>query len=235
MVHTMWEQINDIMRRAGVRTAENVADFLPGLVGLLIILLTAAVIALVVRALVLRVLKGLHFDRHAEQMGFTGLVGWSTDGPSVVVSRAVMWLVVAIGLLIGLSALDAALPSQFALTIFHYLPDLLAALAILVVGNLLARFVARSVLIGAVNLQLQSARLLSVGVKWLLLVLAWAMALEHLGIGGQILTLAFGIAFGAIALALALAVGLGSKDAVSRSLERQLREPAGRPDELKHV
>jgi hypothetical protein len=61
------------------------------------------------------------------------------------------------------------------------------------------------------------------------------MALEHLGIGGRILTLAFGIAFGGIALALALAVGLGSKDAVSRSLERQLREPVERPDELKHV
>jgi hypothetical protein len=47
------------------------------------------------------------------------------------------------------------------------------------------------------------------------------MALEHLGIGGQIVRLGFGILFGGIVLALALAVGLGSKDMVSRSLERQ--------------
>ena len=71
-------------------------------------------------------------------------------------------------------------------------------------------------------MQIQSARLLSIGVKWLVLVLAGAMALDHLGIGRQILLLAFGILFGGIVLALALAVGLGSKEMVSRSLERQI-------------
>jgi hypothetical protein len=52
-------------------------------------------------------------------------------------------------------------------------------------------------------------------------VLAVAMALEHLGIGGRIVFLAFGILFGGIVLALALAVGLGSKDLVTRSLSRE--------------
>jgi hypothetical protein len=61
------------------------------------------------------------------------------------------------------------------------------------------------------------------------------MALEHLGIGGHILTLAFGILFGGIVLALAIAVGLGSKEMVTRSLERQLGEPGERPDKLTHV
>jgi hypothetical protein len=70
-------------------------------------------------------------------------------------------------------------------------------------------------------MNVQYARLLSVGVKWLVLVLTAAMALEHLGIGGKIVDLAFGILFGGIVLALALAVGLGSKDLVSRSLDRQ--------------
>jgi hypothetical protein len=60
-----------------------------------------------------------------------------------------------------------------------------------------------------------------VGVKWLILVIASAMALEHLGIAGQIVPLAFTILFGGIVLALALAVGLGSKDVVSRSWERE--------------
>jgi hypothetical protein len=52
-------------------------------------------------------------------------------------------------------------------------------------------------------------------------VLTTAMALDHLGIGGKIVDLAFAILFGGIVLALALAVGLGSKDLVSRSLEQQ--------------
>jgi hypothetical protein len=92
---------------------------------------------------------------------------------------------------------------------------------VMIVGLILARFLARSVLISAVNMHLQSARLLSLGVKWLVTVLAGAMALGHLGIGGLIVQVSFGILFGGIVLALALAVGLGSKDMVSRSWERQ--------------
>jgi hypothetical protein len=127
------------------------------------------------------------------------------------------------------------MPSEFALAIFDYMPDLLAALVIVIVGNILARFLARSVLISAVNMQIQAARLLSIGVKWLVLVLAGAMALEHLRIGRQILLLAFGILFGGIVLALALAVGLGSKEMVTRSLERQIRETGEESDKLDHV
>jgi ABC-type Na+ efflux pump permease subunit len=81
------------------------------------------------------------------------------------------------------------------------------------------------VLIGAVNLNLQYARLLSAGVRWMVMVLAVAMALDHLAIGGEIIRLAFGILFGGIVLALALAVGLGSKELVSRSLERETSRP----------
>jgi hypothetical protein len=110
---------------------------------------------------------------------------------------------------------------MFVLRLFGYLPDVIAAILILIVGLLVARFVSRGVLISAVNMQIHSARLLSLGVKWLVVVLAGAMALEHLGIGGQIVRLSFGILFGGIVLALALAFGLGSKDMVGRSLERQ--------------
>jgi hypothetical protein len=98
----------------------------------------------------------------------------------------------------------------------------------------MARFLARSVLISAVNMQIQSARLLSLGVKWLVMVVSGAMALDHLGIGGEIVRLSFGILFGGIVLALALAVGLGSKDMVSRSWERQSGRAEEEPSEHFH-
>ena len=100
---------------------------------------------------------------------------------------------------------------------------------ILVVGTLIARFLARSVLIGAVNAQLQYARFLSLGVKWLVLVLTAAMALDHLEVGGAIVELAFSILFGGIVLTLALAIGLGSREIVSRSLESQLERDRPTP------
>jgi ABC-type Na+ efflux pump permease subunit len=119
--------------------------------------------------------------------------------------------------------------------LFADLQDVITAIIVLVAGSIAARFLARSVLIGAVNMNLQYARLLSVGVKWLVTVLAVTIALEQLGIGSGIIRLAFGILFGGIVLALALAVGLGSKELVSRSLEREtsktsiksMKEPVG--------
>jgi hypothetical protein len=96
----------------------------------------------------------------------------------------------------------------------------------------IARFLSRSVLIGAVNMNVQYARLLSLGVKWLVLVLTAAMVLDHLGIGGNIVELAFGILFGGIVLTLSLAVGLGSREIVSRSLERTADRMPPRPVDL---
>jgi hypothetical protein len=183
-----------------------------------------------------RLLRGFNFDQRASQLGLGFLGEWSVAGtPSLALARLLFWAIVILGLLAGLTALDARMPSEFALAIFDYMPDLLAALVIVIVGNILARFLARSVLISAVNMQIQAARLLSIGVKWLVLVLAGAMALEHLRIGRQILLLAFGILFGGIVLALALAVGLGSKEMVTRSLERQIRETEEESDKLDHV
>ena len=117
---------------------------------------------------------------------------------------------------------------------FGYLPNVLAAAIVVLVGNFFARFLARSALIGAVNMQLQSARLISLAVKWLILVLTAAMAMEHVGIGGDIIKMAFAITFGGIVLTIALAVGLGSKDVVSRSWERQ-QEKQDEEQPLKHL
>ncbi len=232
----MWEQVDVILRQAAQRTAENVAGFLPGIVGLLVIFLVALIIAVMVRVIVLRALRGLQFDERAERLGLGTVADWSVvGGPSMLVARIAMWAVLVVGLLIGFSALDAALPEAFARVVFAYLPNLLAAMLILLFGVILAQFLARSVLIGAVNLQLPSARLASVGVKWLVLILAWVIALEHLGIGRRILMLAFGILFAGIVLALALAFGLGSQEAVRRMLADRLRRQEEPPDKLTHV
>jgi hypothetical protein len=81
---------------------------------------------------------------------------------------------------VGIAAFDANLTSQLVRNLFAYLPNVLGAVLVILVGSIIARFLARSVLIGAVNVNLHFARLLSVGVKWLVIVLTVAMALEHL-------------------------------------------------------
>jgi hypothetical protein len=181
-----------------------------------------------------RALGGLEFDRRMETLGIS-VADWApSQSMSALIASAAYWLVLVLGLLLGLTALDASLPSQFALTVFQYVPHLVAALVILIVGSVIARFLARAVLIGAVNMGVQHARLLSLTIKWQVIIVAAAMALEHIGIGRTVLTLAFGIVFGGVVFAVALAVGLGARDAVSRALESELRGPS-REDKLDHM
>jgi hypothetical protein len=121
-------------------------------------------------------------------------------------------------------AFNSDITSSLVRSIFAYVPNIIGAIFVLVIGTIVARFVARSVLIGAVNLNLGYARLLSVGTKWMVIVVTIAMALVHLRIAPGIVELAFGILFGGIVLALALAVGLGSRELVSKQLERDTKK-----------
>jgi hypothetical protein len=232
----MWQQIQRIVDRATTRILDSIANFLPGLIVLAVIVAVALLIALMTRYVLIRVLRGLDFDRYANQFGVTMGVEWPVGrSPSLFIARAAYWTILFLGLLVGLTALDATMPSQFAMSIFQFLPHLLAALFILIIGGLLARFLARSVLIGAVNMRIHYARALSLAVKWLLLIIAAAMALDHIGIGRTILLLAFGIVFGGIVLATALAIGLGARDVVARALERQVESSDTSKDRLDHV
>jgi hypothetical protein len=230
----MMQEIERALAEAGTRIVDSIANFLPGALVLLVLVIGSLILAWVVRYALLRAMRGLDFDRRAELLGLS-LAEWtSSRSGAQLIASAVYWTILALGLLLGLSALDAALPSRFAMSVLQYVPHLAAAMVILLVGGLLARFLSRAVLIGAVNMQIQFARFLSVAVKWLVLTVAAAMALDHVGIGRTILLLAFGIAFGGIVLATALAVGLGAKDTVSRALERQLRD-SSHQNKLDHV
>jgi hypothetical protein len=224
----MWVQIQQALNESMVRVITKIANFLPGIVALVVALAIAIVFAWTVANLLRRSLRSFQFDDRLATWGLSSLAEWSpSNSPTLLVIRVISWVIILIGFLVGLSAFDATLTSQFVERFFSYLPNAAAAIILLFVGNIFARFLSRSVLIGAVNMNLQYARLLSMGVKWLVLVLTVAMALEHLAIGGTIVFLAFAILFGGIVLALSLAVGLGSKDLVSRSLEREAnRMPA---------
>lgn len=220
----MWQQVHDSLSQSAHRVLFKLASFLPGLVALLVAVLVLALIGAAVAALLRRVLTSAKFDERMARNSPDAISDWSPSGsPTLLVARIAFWACVALGFIIGISAFDASSNgSQISTFLLPYLTHSVGAIVLLIIGNLVARFLERSVLIGAVNARLQYARFLSLGIKWLVLVLTAAMILDHLEIGGAIVELAFGILFGGIVLTLALAVGLGSRDIVSRSLEKNV-------------
>jgi hypothetical protein len=215
------------------RVLVKMASFLPGLLALIVAVVVFTAFGAFLAFLLRRILTSAKFDQRFARNQSAGVADWSTaHSPTQLVARTAFWASVLLGFILGISAFDASYAgnSQIAVLLIPYLTHSVGAVLILIAGSVIARFLARSVLIGAVNLQLQYARFLSLGVKWLVLVLTAAMVLDHLEIGGVVVELAFGILFGGIVLTLSLAIGLGSRDLVSRSLEKTAdRAPDPKP------
>lgn len=221
----MWQQVHSALSESAHRALFKLASFLPGLLALLVAVIVLTAIGAGLAALLRRILTAVKFDERISRNQTGSVSEWApAHSPTVLLSRIVFWAFVMMGLAIGISAFDASYSnnSQVSFFLISYLTHSVGAVILLLAGNLVARFLSRSVLIGAVNAKLQYARFLSLGVKWLVLVFTGAMVLDHLQIGGTVVELAFGILFGGIVLTLALAVGLGSRDIVSRSLERNV-------------
>lgn len=235
----MWEQTKSTFLDAVDRILQAVARLVPGLLVMVLLLLLSAGVAALASALVRRAGARLDLDRRLRAWGMAAPPMPGRLGPTRLAARLAAWAVVAVGFVVGLSVLESSATSALALRLLDYAPHALVGLVILLVGLAGSRALERSILIGAVNMGLHSARLLGLGARWLVLVLASAMALEHLGVGGTILTVAFAIAFGGIVLSLSLAVGLGARDLVGRSLERHLERSESRetpaPDQLHHL
>ena len=231
----MWQQVHLALLDSLHRAVYKVATLLPGVLALVVALVVAIAIGWLLAMLVRRFLVAIEFDARAEKWGVAGVSDWSpTNSPTFLVARIVFWAAVVIGLFVGIAAFAAASAVGISAYIVGYLSKVVAAAVVLFVGIVIARFLSRSVLINGVNMNLQHARLLSLGVKWLVLVFTAAMVLDHLGIAPRIVDIGFGILFGGIVLALTLAVGLGSRDLVSRSLEREREKSAVEEDVVRH-
>ena len=222
----MWDQIEQSLHQSMQRVFTKIAMLLPGILAFIVVLLIFFALAALFTYIVRRILIWSRFDERLNERT-TSVAEWSPSrSPTLLIGRIVFWSFLLAGVLLGLSAFEAAsTDSVLAGYVFAYLPRIIGAVILLFLGNLVARFLSRSVLIGAVNMNLHYARLLASGVKWLVLVLTTAMVLDHLAIAGGIVDMAFGILFGGIVLAMALAVGLGSRDLVSRSIEREVSRP----------
>lgn len=236
---SIWQHMGVALHDSVYRVLSFLIGLLPGLLALILAIAVLTAIGALASYILRRILTSVKFDERVARNRAvdisSSIQDWApSHSPTVLIARTAFWLCVVLGFVIGISAFDASYASATRMSTFllPYLTHAVGAIVLLIAGNLMARFLSRSVLIGAVNAQLTYARFLSLGVKWLVLVLTAAMVLDHLGIGGNIVELAFGILFGGIVLTLSLAVGLGSREIVSRSLERTADKMPPRPMEV---
>ena len=221
-----------------VETRERLAAILPGFLALFTLLVLGLACGWLVRTILARGAHAIGVDRLMERWGVgpslrrSGLL----RAPSELLGLIAFWAVFLVFSSAGVDAITPAGGASATVLLFAFLPHFFAALLIIVVGWLVANFLSRSILIAAVNARVPEARLLARAAHWGVLLFAVATALTQLGIGKEMVLVAFGITFGGLVFALALAFGLGGRDIAASVLARRLRRESPPPQErLTHL
>jgi hypothetical protein len=233
----MTDTIATALESAWTNFLQGVVDALPRVLAMLSIVLVGWLVAVAVSFLVRQALRLMKIDAFAQRTGAADLLRRMEMPPlDRVIGSLVFWVIWLGFLSSGLAALGLTGMEQMTASFVEFVPSLVAALVILVVGILAANFAWRATLLGAVNARMPAARLVSAAVRFLIISLAVAMALEQIAVAKTVVVTAFAIAFGAVMLGLSIAFGIGGGSIARRVLEKQFSEPEPEPpDTMSHI
>jgi hypothetical protein len=198
-----------------------ILGYLPTLLGALLILIVGWIVAKIIKRLIETLLKAVRFDALADKAGITGILkkGNLKITAGELISGLVYWLVIIMVLVMVVNALGLPKASDVLASLFAYVPNVIAALFVLVVAMFLASFVSGIVQTAAGNANLPRPELYAGVSRWAIIIFAVTIALGELGIATLLVTTTFNIILGGVCLALALAFGLGGKDTAAKYLD----------------
>jgi len=191
---------------------------IPKIIAFLIILIIGWLIAGAIGKAVGALLRAVKFNDLAQRAGLTDFVrnmGVQTDAAGVLASIA-KWFVRLIVLITAFDALGLPAVSQVLEQLLLWLPNLVVALVVLVIGGLVAGAMASLVRGASAEAGLGNPDLLATIARGAVWAFAIVIAVNQIGVAATLVNTLFMAVVGAIALALGLAFGLGGRETAAR-------------------
>jgi Mechanosensitive ion channel, conserved TM helix len=203
-----------------------IAVLLPNLFFAVAIILIGWTVCNLIRKIVIRVLKLCQFDVLAERAGIKRALerGGIKQSTSEIVGLLVFWFLFLIAIVTTLETLDLSGATDTLHTIYLYIPKIVAALVVLILGLYFANFLESVTRTSCANAGLEQAASIGRAAYIGTTVFVVAGIFEILDIASEIVIWAFILVFGAVCLALALAFGIGGRDVAARHLEKWLEQ-----------
>jgi small-conductance mechanosensitive channel len=192
----------------------DIVAWLPSLLGALLWLVLGWIVARLLQFILSNLLRRLGLDRVAERAGATQVLTNAGLNPSAsyLIARVVYWLILLVFILAAAESLGLQGVVETLRAVIAYVPNILAAALILLLGSLIARLLGDAVGALAVQSGLSSGVIVGQAVRYILLIFVGILTLGQLGIQTTLLTTVIIVLITAIALSLALAFGIGSRD-----------------------
>ncbi|MEK7335042.1 MAG: hypothetical protein AAB222_06945 [Candidatus Binatota bacterium] len=206
--------------------ATKVGAFLPDLFAAIIILFLGWIGCNIARKVAVRLLKVCQFDVLADRSGLNQALarGGVKQTPTEILGLLIFWFLFLVVIVATLDALGLPGVTETLNTIFLYIPKVVAAIVMLILGLYLANFIETVTRTSCANAGLQQADSIGQVAYYATVVFIIAGILEILEIATEIVVWAFILIFGSVCLALAIAFGLGGREVAARFLERWLED-----------
>jgi hypothetical protein len=197
-----------------------IINIIPGLIGAALLLVVTYAIARIIADLVKGLLSTVGFNTVPEKLG----LNWSAQRtPSEWAGQLILILI----MLFSVTAAFELLGSEFLVTTMDvflgFLWQVFLAAVIFAFGLYFANLAYNIINRTGIN----NSNFVGRAAQAAVIIFTSAMALREIGVGEDIINLAFGISLGAVALAFALAFGLGSQRVAERELEGVIKSLRG--------
>lgn len=189
--------------------------FIPALVGAVILLIIGWILSDVIARLVVALLERVGFETAAQRTGITGFLtrtGAHDTRAGSVLGELVKWFIRLIFIEAAAQAVHLQAITQVINQIILFIPNLIVALVVLMIGAIIARFAGGVVRGSAAEAGLRNPNLLATVAQYAIMAFAIIVAINQIGVAATLVNTLFMAFCGAVALALGLAFGLGGRD-----------------------
>lgn len=196
--------------------------FIPKLFAVVVLVLIGWWIAAGLAELVAQVIRLAKLDKALETTGINKIVekgGYKLNSGKFI-GELVKWFVILVFWIAAFDILKLDRVGEFLEDVVDYIPQLIAAVLILVVGVIVADFLKKTVAASSKATGIKSANFLGSATKWVVLVIAIFTAAEQIGINLFLLQTIIQVVLAGFVLALALAFGLGGRDAAADAIKK---------------
>lgn len=209
--------ITDILKNTFNSLITQFIDFVPRIIGCIVVLLIGYFVANFIRAIVRNILGRVGFDRIGERLNQIGFIKQikAEIKLSSLVATALYYFIILMFLTAATEILGVETITSMVLSVVNFIPKLIAGAIMLQVGIIVSDIVKSGVITLCKSFNIPSAKLIGNLVFGFFLVITFISALAQIGINTELLESSFIIIFGGIVVAFAIGYGLASKDVLS--------------------
>lgn len=190
-----------------------IVEALPNLLGALVIILIGLLVAFIVRKASQSLLRRVGFDRMSSRAGVSDVMqdAGMAKRPSILAGKIIFWMVLLVFMVPAANMLGLTELVKLFKSFIAFLPKIISALVIIVLGMMLAQFLRKTILEKPATIGSNSAKTLGNVVYGIMAVVVVLVALEQLEIETALLHNIIMLVVGGMMLMLAVAVGLGAR------------------------